>query len=176
LNPHARASAPKTDVSTISPPEHKQMKRFELSTNAMARRHSTTEPHLQDLGTKLFSQRIPPLLSLPLFRFTLEFGMDLGGSNTARAPRKKWFCLGSLCADTGEDGSSCEIQPARSQPDPPGFRKVKFNRHLGSLSYTGYPASTCDLSNGFSSRGLMGSTHLEVGFLLRCFQQLSLRT
>lgn len=33
--------------------------------------------------------------------------------------------------------------------------------------------STCYLSNGFSCRDLYGSTHLGVGFLLRCFQQFS---
>ena len=50
---------------------------------------------------------------------------------------------------------------------------VKFNRSIRMAQLSPYGVSTCHLSNGLSCRDLMESTHLEVGFLLRCFQQLS---
>ena len=52
-------------------------------------------------------------------------------------------------------------------------RKVKFNGSIRMSRLCVHTLYTEHLSNGWSSRDLMESTHLEVGFLLRCFQQLS---
>jgi len=50
---------------------------------------------------------------------------------------------------------------------------VKFNGSIRMARLFAYAIYTDHLSNGWSGRDLMESTHLEVGFLLRCFQQLS---
>ena len=56
-------------------------------------------------------------------------------------------------------------------------RGRKSPRPLVRLGCTPHDACTCRLSNGWSTRGLTRfrgeGPHLGVGFLLRCFQQLS---
>ena len=57
--------------------------------------------------------------------------------------------------------------------------RVKPHEQLVSVSLTGYPASTPDLSTSWSRTTLQGAlgpgkTHLETSFPLRCFQRLSL--
>jgi hypothetical protein len=115
--------------------------------------------HKEKLGIELLSRGATPKVSSPLLRFTSEFGMGRCGSTTLLTP------------------SMVHTEPSRlHSPRENNFfwsspRSVSTPRLHPSLDFHLEPI------NGSSSRDLTGfcheSTHLEVGFPLRCFQRLS---
>ncbi len=113
-------------------------------------------------GTELFSRRATPKVSSPQQRFTTEFGMESEWFHCATSTRKAIGlihnpedCIVTLC-------TKCVRSSPRSISTPWLHPLLDF--HLAPMNR----CSTCDLTGLFHE-----STHLEVGFPLRCFQRLS---
>ncbi len=125
-------------------------------------------------GTELFSREATLQVSSPLQRFTVEFGME-----------SKW----DHCADSTRKARSTANHLWFWLTVPSRLHNPKYSNFLSYLNQRSSPRSVSTPwlqtlllfhlapINGCSPRDLTGllheSTHLEVGFPLRCFQRLS---
>ena len=132
-------------------------------------------------GTELFFREATLQVSSPRSRFTLEFGMESKWFHDATSTRKN--CWGQplpLTCSSPQDCINLELFN-RQSPSIINFQ-FYFNLRSSPRSVSTPRLQTLLLFhltpiNGCSSRDLTGllqqSTHLEVGFPLRCFQRLS---
>ena len=118
-------------------------------------------------GTELFSQEAALQVSSPLRRFTLEFGMESKWCHRAQSTRNNcWVEFNPQDCINPQITLPLSLFLLRSSP-----RSVSTSRLQTLLLFHLTPI------NGCYPRDLTGkcheSTHLEVGFPLRCFQRLS---
>jgi hypothetical protein len=124
---------------------------------------------LRILGLDLFSHEVSPILSLALTRFTSEFGMESGGSMSLKRPRNfstkhQFYLLIILYSENQREKSLLVL-----------WTKIKFFRPIRTDKLKALLPFHCLPINLVFFQGSIMSSHLEVGFPLRCFQRLSFR-
>ena len=102
---------------------------------------------------------------------TTLFGMGRG--DHLGYSRRKLSCLQMHEHVTGFKAPGKHINFPADAGYPLIIKKVKSIGLLVLLGSTHYCAYTCSLSTWSSSRSLMGKSHLEASFALRCFQRLA---